>query len=477
MKNTRFFLMTILTGLLFVACSDDDDDQPVIPGVSVSTTQDTFGEGDGTVTVTFSTTETFSTDVVLTYEVTGSATAGEDYVALSGSLTLTAGESSVTQNLVLTDDDEVEANEGITITLTTVDGGTDFIASDRSVTLTLTDNDSFAFENGILVVHEGNFTQGNASVSFVSEDLSQVQNGIYKSVNEVDAWGDTAQSMAFNDSFGYIVLNGSKRIEVVDRYTFESVATIGADDGDFENPRYMVIVNDKGYVTDWGDGGNPDDDFVAVINLETNTVESTISVPDGPERIVAVANTLYVGHEGRTRPNNIVSVIDATTNTLSNPITVGDRPSSMQLIDGSLWVLSGGNPPWIPSVFPDLEETAGQLDRINTITNTVEATFEFTQTEHPNYLSIDGDTLYYYLAGNIFEFNISDTSLSSSPVIEGVSFYDMTVSEGRLFGVDAKNFSVNGSLEVYNLSDNSLIQSLEVGIIPGEVYFNGMAER
>ena len=61
MKNTRFFLATVLTGLLFVACSDDDDDQPVLPGVSISITQDTFGEDSGTITVNFSTTETFDT--------------------------------------------------------------------------------------------------------------------------------------------------------------------------------------------------------------------------------------------------------------------------------------------------------------------------------------------------------------------------------------------------------------------------------
>ncbi|BFP39212.1 hypothetical protein FGF1_00570 [Flavobacteriaceae bacterium GF1] len=464
--------MVALTGLFFTSCSDDDD-QPVLPGINVSVTQDTFSEGDGTIAVSFTTTDAFTTDVTLTYEVSGTATAGEDYEALSGSLVLGAGQRTVTQNLVIIDDDAVEPSEEIILTLTAVNGATDFIGPSNSITITLTDNDSFPFENGILVLHEGGFGRGDSSMSFVTADLSTVENGIFKSVNEVDAWGDTAQSMAFNGDLGYIVVNNSQKVEVVNRYTFESVATIGgADEDDFLNPRYMAIVNGTGYVTNWGDGLNPNDDFVAVVNLENNTVESRISVAEGPERLIVKDNTIYVSMQGGFGQNNIITVIDATTNMVTTTIPVANRPNTLQLdANDNLWVLSGGNPAFTGN------ETAGQLDRINIATNTVEATFEFAQTEHPNYLSIDGDALYYYLGGNVFEFNVSDTALPSSPEIEGVSFYDMTVNDGRLYGVDAKDFRSPGSLDVYDLSDNSRLTSLEVDLNPGEVYFNGTAER
>ncbi|UOY07005.1 YncE family protein [Muricauda sp. SCSIO 64092] len=475
MRKNRFFLMVALTGLFFTSCNNDDD-QPVLPGVSISITQDTFGEDSGTITVNFNTTETFDTDVTLTYEVSGTAVAGEDYTALPGTLTLGAGESSVTQNLVLLDDDDVEPSETITITLTAVDGGTDFISSDSSVTLTITDNDSFPFENGILVVHEGNFNQGNASVSFISDDYSRVENGIYKSVNEVDAWGDTAQSMAFDGRFGYIVLNASKRIEVVDRYTFESVATIGgAGADDFLNPRYMTVVNGKGYVTNWGDTFNPDDDFIAVINLENNTVESKISVPEGPERLLAKDNTVYVAH-GNFSGNNIVSVIDATTDSVTDTITVGTTPSSLQFdADGKLWVLSSGYSPWGPQ--DPNPEVAGQLDRIDVSSNDVEATFDFALTEHPRFLSINEGVLYYYLASSIYPLETDATELPSISVITtNIGFYRMSVIDGKLYGVN-QSFVENGTLEVYDLSNNSLLLSQEVSIGPGEVYINGEAER
>ena len=462
MKNTRFFLATALIGLLFVACSDDDD-QPLAPGVSVSTTQDTFSEGDGIVTLTFSTTDTFSTDVVLTFEVSGSATEGEDFTLLLGTLTLGVGQSSVTQDFVLNDDDIVEENEEIIITLTDVSGASGFISSNNSVTITITDNDSFAFENGILVLHEGNFFGGNASVSFVSEDLSSVTNGIFNDITG-EALGDVAQSMAFDGDLAYIVVNNSQKVEVVNRFSFESVGTV---DTGLLNPRYITFANDKGYVTNWGDGSNPDDDYIAVIDLTNLTVESTIPVPEGPEWIVNNGNTLYVAHQGGFNQNNIVSVIDAATNTAGAPITVADRPNSMQLVNDELWVLSGGNPAFTGN------ETAGQLDKIDLATNTVEETFEFSRTEHPNYLSVDGNSLYYLLSGSVFKLDVSDMALPTTAEITGVAFYDMTVNNGNLYGVDAKDFASDGSLEIYNLSDNSLTESLDVSIIPGGVYFNG----
>lgn len=336
-----------------------------------------------------------------------------------------------------------------------------------------TGTDPLAFENGILIVNEGNFGAGNASVSFIPDDLGETQNGIFARVNGTDAWGDTAQSMAFTDDVAYIVLNGSQKIEVVDRYTFESIATIGGPDkDDFLNPRYMAIANGRGYVTNWGDGTNPDDDYIAVINLETNTVESKIPVAEGPEHLLAKDNTLYVALLGGFNFNNSVSVIDAVSNTVTDSIEVADAPNSLQLdAEGNLWVLSGGKPAYTE------DETAGQLDKIDTATNTVIKTFAMAATEHPGYLSFDADVLYYTVAENIFKMDVSSTGLAAEAVITGTSFYDMTVNEGRLYGTDAKDFAGNGTLEIYDLSDNSLITSKEVGINPGAIYFNGAAER
>lgn len=319
------------------------------------------------------------------------------------------------------------------------------------------------YENGILVSHEGNFGMGNASVSYVSYDLMTVENNIYSGVNS-SPLGDTAQSMAFSGDFAYIVLNVSNTIEVVNRYTFESIATI---DTGLNNPRYIAFSNGKGYVTNWGDGTVATDDYVAVIDLASHTLNAqTISVAEGPESIVANGNTVYVAHQGGFSQNNVISVINSSSDTVTTTLMVGDVPNSMQLdTAGNLWVLSGGKPLWTG------DETAGKLSKIDVSDNSI-TNIDFATTEHPKYLALDNGNLYYYMSGDVYKMGTTSSVLPTTADITGLNFYDMTINNSVLYGVDAGNFTDNGTLSAYDLSSNTLINSVTVNIIPGEVYFN-----
>lgn len=317
------------------------------------------------------------------------------------------------------------------------------------------------YENGIFVVNQGNFGQGNGSVSFISNDFSVSENTIFSNVNKKPL-GDTAQSMAFYGDFAYIVVNYSQKIEVVNRYTFESVATI---DSGLDNPRYMIISNGKGYVTNWGDGSNPSDDFVAVINLETNSVSAKIAVEEGPDQIISNENTIYVAHAGGYNQNNIVSVIDPNSNEITTTITVGDVPNSMVFDkQGLLYVLSGGIPDWKEN------ETAGKLSIVNTVNNTISSTLEFEEGQHPSYLAFD-ESVYYYLNNEVFELAVGSSKLPGTSKIKDVNFNYMAVNNGVLYGVDAGNYTSNGTLHSFDLTTNLEKNSTDVGFIPGAIYF------
>ncbi len=329
------------------------------------------------------------------------------------------------------------------------------------------DDDAMApmgtYDNGILVSNEGPFSNGTGTVSFISEDLTTIENSIFNAVNNADL-GNVVQSMGFTEEYAYIVANVSNTLTIVDRYSFESQAIISQG---LNNPRYFLYANGKGYVTNWGDPNDVTDDFVAIINLETNSVSTTIPVDFGPEKIIVQDNNIYVAHQGGYGQNNSISVIDTQTDEVSTTILVADVPNAMQVdSNGSLWVLCGGKPSYTQ------DETAGALLKINTGLNIVEKTLAFDTTEHPNFLELDGSKLYYFLNGGIYSLDTSDTGLPSQSDMQGLNFYTMVVHDGKLYGTDAKDFASNGSLIIYDLDSKEQLGTFNVGIIPGGIYFN-----
>ncbi len=319
------------------------------------------------------------------------------------------------------------------------------------------------YASGILVSNEGPFNNGTGTVSFIPDDLSSAENGIYKKVNNTDL-GNVVQSIGFDENRAYVIANVSNTITVVDRSTFGKIAEISEG---LNNPRYFLALEGKGYVTNWGDPNDITDDFVAMINLTTNTVEGTIPVDFGPEEIVSRQRTIYVAHQGGFGQNNKVSVIDGNTDEVSTTIEVGDVPKAMQLdAVGNLWVLSAGKPSFSG------EETAGSLSKINTSTNQVESSIDFTTIEHPNHLGYDGANLYYTLDGAVYSIPTSATELPTEKAFDGVGTYAMTVRDGRLFTTDPKDFASNGSLSIYDLNTKEEVKTFELGIIPGGIYFN-----
>ncbi|MBT8319926.1 MAG: hypothetical protein KJP01_07335 [Gramella sp.] len=211
------------------------------------------------------------------------------------------------------------------------------------------------FNSGIFVLNEGNFGSGNASVSFINPEEELNQDQIFDEINGFSL-GDTAQSIEMHEDMAIIVVNVSNKIEIVNRYTFESLGTISSN---LSNPRYAEVMGDNLYVTNWGDGMNPDDDFVAIFNLSDLTFTESIAVAEGPEKLIAYSGAIYVAHKGGFSFNDLVSQIDASSNTVIKEIKVGYLPNSMVINGNDLWVLAAGKPSYAD------EETAGRLTRID----------------------------------------------------------------------------------------------------------------
>lgn len=321
------------------------------------------------------------------------------------------------------------------------------------------------FANGIFILNEGTMGNANASVSFLSQN-GVVQNNIYQTVNG-QLLGDIAQNIYAKDDRVYIVLNGSGTIEVVNRYSFEKIGTINAG---LSNPRYIIIEDGKGYVTNWGDPANPQDDFVAVVNLSSLTVETTIPVVEGPEKMEEENGKIFVAHAGGWGTGNTISVIDAVSNTVVSTITVGDIPNSLKEENGKLYVMCGGKPAWTQ------DETLGGLYIINLTNLSVESVLTFPQGEHPSQMVEEDGKFYYTLDDKVFSMPVWATSLPTTPLFTMSDFgifgaYGFEVEEGKIYVADAVDYTSNGKVHIFNLSGNHL-ETYTVGKLPNGFAFN-----
>jgi hypothetical protein len=320
------------------------------------------------------------------------------------------------------------------------------------------------FDSGFLVTNEGAFSGGTGTVNFISDDFTVEDEKIYNKVNN-ESIGTVLQSAGFYNDDIYLVANVGNKISVANRYSMEKITEITKD---LSNPRYIAFTNNKGYVTNWGDGADTEDDYIAVINLETNTVESKISVIEGPEQIIANGNTLYVSHKGGWGSGNSVTAINAINNSVITNIKVGDIPDELAIDNnGNLLVSCEGKAltSWNPT------EVLGSLVKINTATNEVLSTINFESGFHPNIMTFSDATIYISTSSAIYEMPQNATEIPTASIID-TTVSGLAVKNNRIYVTDVKDFVKSGSLTVFDRSTKSVIKEFTVGLIPSKIYFN-----
>tara|TARA_B110000879_G_scaffold178215_1_gene233290 strand:- start:14948 stop:16003 length:1056 start_codon:yes stop_codon:yes gene_type:complete len=317
------------------------------------------------------------------------------------------------------------------------------------------------YEDGYFITNEGNFGTGNGSISFVDE-YGSVENDIFSSTNSFSL-GDVVQSMSIINEYAYILVNNSSSIEVASVDSMISVAKINVS-----QPRYMAKVSDsKAYVTDWGING------VQVIDLLTNTISSTIACGTGPEGITVSNGLAYVCNVGGWGLDNTVTIISTDNDVVETTLTVGDKPNSVVVdVNGAVWVLTGGYTEYDAN-WNVVSETAGNLVKI--VGNTIEATYAFAIGNHPEDLVInDAGTKMYYSDGSwskaVYAFDVTDTVLPTTALINR-SFYGLGCNDGYIYATDAVDYVQSGWSYKY-ASNGVIIDSVQVGIIPGGYCFN-----
>ena len=320
------------------------------------------------------------------------------------------------------------------------------------------------YSEGIIISGEGSGA-GIGSVTYLSSDQSVKHQFIYLSANGTQL-GTFLQSITFNDASAYIIVDNASTISVVDRTSFIKTGEITTD---LNTPRFMTVVGDKGYVTNWGDPYSEEDDFIAVVDLATNSVEKTIAVGNGPEQIVAKSGKLFISHKGAYGTNNIISVIEIATDNVSE-ITVEDNPDEMLFTNnGELMVLSEGRTIYSADYTSIEGNTIGSIQTIDVATNTVTQSLDFEEGEHPSLMTYDNGQLYYYLSGKVYKINTGAEALPTTELISQ-SLSGMAVKNGNLYGVEP-SYTAQSNFYIFDLNTKTQTYTTEVALGATKIYF------
>ncbi|SHI72011.1 40-residue YVTN family beta-propeller repeat-containing protein [Hymenobacter daecheongensis DSM 21074] len=316
--------------------------------------------------------------------------------------------------------------------------------------------------SNVFVLNEGKYGTPNGAVSYFSKTKKQlVDKSVFQTVNQREL-GDVVQSMAVLNGQGYIVANNSQKVEVVNMQTFQTVATIKG----LEQPRYMVAVGGKAYVSEWINFDKKG--RVAVIDLATNTVKKTIAVGMQPEQLLVANGRVYVGNTG----DDTLRVINPATDAVEAKIKLKDAPGSLVLDKvGAIWVLCQGITKYdTKAPYAILSDTPGNLVKFAPATPTAQTVLPFAG--HPRGLRLNAaaDQLYYRHAGGVYRMATTATSLPATPLIRR-SFYGMDIDpkDNTIYGSVAP-FSTTGKFIRYQ-ETGAAIDSFDVNIGPNGFVF------
>ncbi len=312
------------------------------------------------------------------------------------------------------------------------------------------------YDNGTFVLNEGNTTVTTSSITFIGDDGS-IEQDVYRNVNpNAVGLGTYLQSMFFDDTRAFIISGQANKITVVNRYTFQYIATI---DTNFENPRYGAVLNGKAYVTNYADFATGSDDFLTVIDL-SNYATIKVNLNNWSEKIIAENGKLFIAN-GYYGNGSSVTVFNPNTNT-GTAIEIGGSPNSFDEEDGILYVLDGQ-----------------KITKIDLSTNQISGTPVILPENQQGAKNIfeENNKLYYTNGTKVYAMNKNATTASVSELFSYNSasgfgaMYGFAVEDNKIYIADADSFTANSNIFRYKL-DGSFIDVIPVGVGPNGFYFN-----
>lgn len=320
------------------------------------------------------------------------------------------------------------------------------------------DSPSGGSESSVVIISEGLFSQNNSSITYYNLEDKSVSNDVYSAANDNAKLGDTANDLVIVGNKGYISVDQSYKIEVINFNTFESIGMI--DLNNYGEPRNLCLIDSTaGYVTTYND-------VVVQFDPKTLQIIGTVKVGLKPEGIVDLGSNLFVANSG-WGAGTTVSVIDISTFKVIKEITVKINPQTV-IEDGiNVYVISTGS---------YTGDGYGMITEISPSSLSVTDTLSIAK--NPGKAAVGNDNQLLVINGDgLVQVQTGDLEIINETLIQGMSvnslfgtIYSVAFDEedDLIYLGNPKDFAQNGDVAIYDLSGTEKGR-FDTGINPGTI--------
>ena len=299
---------------------------------------------------------------------------------------------------------------------------------------------------GFWILNEGNWTWGNASISFYDTERKLMSNLVYKSRQNTPL-GDVLQSMFFSGENRFLVLNNSHQVKMCS----DEMVLLNNFEG-FNSPRYMEKLSDTEYLVTSINGKQ-----IYKLNIHSGEVSTFIQVSDWTEKIIKYDQTFIVEHKSFSdvKPEDQLILKCSSTGLVTDTLKIEVPHSDLTKIsDTKFSFISQHNTEtklWICDTAFDIQT--------------------FNVPEKVTQLSYSANQI--YLAGqHLWSFNPTTSEFKKMISLKNKTIYGLSSSDdGYIYICDAKDYVSSGDFLIYSTETNTLIDSVKTSIIPSEIYF------
>ncbi len=318
------------------------------------------------------------------------------------------------------------------------------------------------YQKGVLILNEGNFSDFNASVSWFSPDSNIFENDIFYNVNGRPL-GSVGQNIETHNNVGFIVVNASSKLEIVDLEDFQTSGTV-----EIYQPRsFLPINNTEGLITYRSYPG-----MVALVNTQTATVTDSTKVGNYPGKMLRHNDNVLVMN-GDFGLDNTITVIDPQTLDSIKTIVVSDGTvEAVSDKNNNVWVLCSGKMIY-DAGWNLIGETDAKLVQLDAVDYSIKKEFVLgSQGDNfkPTKMIIDkaGENIWYIENNGIYLHMISAGELDEEPVVTGSFSALALTNDGVLYATVNKGWTSTGEFHVYT-TEGIIEKSYETGVAPNHI--------